>query len=406
MRCFFLILILTCSLSGHGQIPAIEMMEDEDEIQIPFTYYYNFIVVEVLINGVLPIRLLLDTGAENSVIFNRWYLDVMGAEYEREINIMGSDFSNVVSALISRRVPLTFPSTGSTHMDLIVLKENIYHLEQFLGIEIHGILGANLFNGLVLSIDYEREIIKIKRPDRYRVPRKASVLPIEVHKGKPYVKVVTGCTNQWSDSLMYLMDTGAGLTAMIHNNTHPHLSIPQHIVSGNLGTGLGGYIKGYVGRIDHFQIGEHRFNNLITSFQALDSTYMDHLEFKRNGLIGNQILSRFDITLDYTRKLLYLSPNSDFNDEFRVDRSGIFLVASGPDLDHYHIQNIIPGSPAQEAGLQEGDQILSINHIPVSMFTMSWVARRFQKKAGKTIRLKIMRRGQKVSKSLVLRDLI
>ncbi|MDX1684950.1 MAG: aspartyl protease family protein [Saprospiraceae bacterium] len=401
----FVLLMLT-TYKNVGQIPAIQLMGEEDEIKIPFTFYYNFIIVDVMLDGLLPMRLLLDTGAENTLIFDKLYIDLIGAQYEREIRIMGSDFSTEMNALIARRIPFTFPRLGDTHTDVIVLQENLYHLEQFIGTEIHGILGANIFNGLVLSIDYQKEVIRITRPDKYKPPRASYRQPLTIHKSKPYCKAYTQCGSNPPDSLNFLLDTGAGVTTMLHNNTHPSIQVPENVISGNLGSGLGGYIKGYIGRIKEFRLGPYGFENVISSFQALDSTYLAKAEIIRHGIIGNQIMRRFDIAIDYTKQILYLTPNSNYYEEFRVDKSGIFLIASGPNLNHYYIQDVLPNSPAARAGLKAGDRILSVNGLYVGFFTMSWLARQFQKEKGKRIKLKIRRQDKKLKRVFYLDDLI
>ena len=400
------IIIVLFSFSLKGQIPAIELMADRDAIKIPFTYYYNFIIVDVKIGGVLPMRLILDTGAENTLIFDKAYVDLIGTEYEREINILGSDFSSEVTALIARRVPFTFPRIGETHSDVIVLKENLYHLEQFIGTDINGILGANVFNGLVMTIDYDREYIRIERPDRFKPPKDAHAMPFEIQNGKPYITAYSECGYSQGDTLTYLIDSGAGISTMLHTNTNPMVNLPENIISGNLGSGLGGFITGYIGRMELIQIGPYEFKNLLSTFQELDTTLYHRADISRNGIIGNQILSRFDLTLNYATKTLYLKPNDSYDEDFQVDRSGIILIASGPNLNDYFIQDVLPHSPADVVGLQAGDEILTIHGIHVSLFSMGWLARRFQGKIGKKIRLKIRRDGQKVRKELFLAELI
>ena len=400
------IIIILFSPSLKGQIPAIELMADRDAIKIPFTYYYNFIIVDVKIDGVLPMRLILDTGAENTLIFDKAYVDLIGAKYEREISILGSDFSNEVTALIARRVPFTFHRIGQTHSDVIVLKENLYHLEQFIGTEINGILGSNVFNGLVMTIDYDREYIKIERPDRFKPPKGAHAMPFEIQSGKPYITAYSECGYNKGDTLTYLIDSGAGISTMLHTNTSPMVHLPENIISGNLGSGLGGFITGYIGRMELIEIGPFEFKNLLSTFQELDTSYYHRAAIARNGIIGNQILSRFDLTLNYATKTLYLKPNDSYDEDFQVDRSGIILIASGPNLNDYFIQDVLPQSPADVAGLQSGDEILTINGIHVSLFSMGWLARRFQGKIGKKIRLKIRRDGEKIRKEIFLADLI
>ena len=407
MRLLAVILFILSTLNpASSQIPAIELMGDRDHVRIPFAFYYNFIIVDVVLDGVIPLKFILDTGAENTIIFEKVYGDLVGLEYEREISIIGSDFSSDIKALIARRVFFDLPRVGKTHTDIIVLQENHYHLEQFIGANIHGILGSNIFNGLVMEIDYDKEHLKIVKPEKYKVPAKSSRIPLAIKKGKPYIKAYTKCGNPEGDELTYLLDTGAGISAMLHNNTHDLVEIPENVFTGHLGSGLGGSIMGYVGRVEELVLGPYGFQNIISAFQELDTAYFEKVDLARNGIIGNQLLSRFDITIDYANQYLYLFPNSTYEDEFEVDRSGIYLVASGAHLVDFYIQQIVKDSPADKAGLQSGDKILALNGLRTSLFSMNWLARKLQGKKGKLIKLKILRNGVKMKYQFYLDDLI
>jgi len=77
------------------------------------------------------------------------------------------------------------------------------------------------------------------------------------------------------------------------------------------------------------------------------------------GLIGNDILRRFNIIINYEKEDIYLKPNKHFLDAFDYSYSGLEL---------YMIEGIIiagdvaKGSPAEAAGILEGDQIISVNN--------------------------------------------
>jgi C-terminal processing protease CtpA/Prc len=70
------------------------------------------------------------------------------------------------------------------------------------------------------------------------------------------------------------------------------------------------------------------------------------------------------------------------------------------------VQNVLPGSPAAEAGIRRDDQIVGIRNLPAGFFSLSSIQRILQKKPGKKIRIAIRRDGEKIRKTIVLRDLI
>jgi predicted metalloprotease with PDZ domain len=76
------------------------------------------------------------------------------------------------------------------------------------------------------------------------------------------------------------------------------------------------------------------------------------------GLIGNDILRRFNVVLNYERRDIYLMPNSHFNEQFDYSYTGIELYyIDGKIL----VGDVAKDSPAEKAGLHEGDVVVAVN---------------------------------------------
>ena len=76
------------------------------------------------------------------------------------------------------------------------------------------------------------------------------------------------------------------------------------------------------------------------------------------GLIGNDILRRFNIIMNYEKRDIYITPNSHFNDPFDYSYPGIELYMVNGKIV---IGDVAKDSPAEKAGIQEGDQVIAIN---------------------------------------------
>jgi predicted metalloprotease with PDZ domain len=76
------------------------------------------------------------------------------------------------------------------------------------------------------------------------------------------------------------------------------------------------------------------------------------------GILGNDLLRRFNVILNYSRRDIHITPNTHYNDLFDYAYSGIELYS----LDGLIvIGDVAKGSPAEKAGLIEGDIVVGIN---------------------------------------------
>ncbi|MEL6987372.1 MAG: PDZ domain-containing protein, partial [Bacteroidota bacterium] len=220
-----------------------------------------------------------------------------------------------------------------------------------------------------------------------------------------YIDTSTTLDNGSTLDLRLLLDTGAALPLLLHANTHPELVVPENVIMGKLGVGLGGVIEGFMGRISSLEFSEFKFTEIVSSFQDLSKSKLDSTTIVRNGLIGNQILSRFTLLFDPINEKVYFKPRKKLNKPFKYDRSGLIIYAFGQNLKDYIVQSIIPNSPAEEAGIQVGDKIKKVGILPVGFLSLGELLQKFQRKEGKKIRLKIQRGDEIITKTLILRNL-
>jgi len=87
------------------------------------------------------------------------------------------------------------------------------------------------------------------------------------------------------EKLNLLVDTGASIPLLLHNRVGAEIELPEKVIPGNLAMGLGGSLKGYVGKVKKLEIGNFRFENLISYFQTLklDSTTAIY-QLERDGI--------------------------------------------------------------------------------------------------------------------------
>jgi len=74
-------------------------------------------------------------------------------------------------------------------------------------------------------------------------------------------------------------------------------------------------------------LGSYVLNNVITHLTT-NSGLNDFF----NGIIGGEILHRFNVVFDYEREQLLLKPNAHLQEPFEYDMSGLSLAACGSGL--------------------------------------------------------------------------
>jgi len=380
---------------------------DKKKIEFPFRYALDYILVDLEFNGALPLSFIMDTGAEHTILFQKVYGDLIGLKYTQEIKIIGADLSTSVLAYISRGVDVRLNEDIEVQRDIVVLYEDFLDLNELTGSKIDGILGGSFFQGLIVEINYKKNKIVLHHPNHYKPEyhKTFTSIDINVTQNKPYVKAKLELFSGASSEIKLLFDTGAGLTFLLHTNTNDKLKLPENVIKGNLGKGLGGMVEGYTGLIKSLSIDKYKFSNLITSFQNNDSLIYKDIIQERNGLLGNIIISRFHVIIDYNKEKLYLKPIGDYDKDIEYDKSGLLVFAHGKKLNKYYVKEVIPGSPADIAGLKEGDLIVRLGFWPSSFLSLRRIVNKLSGKDGKRIKMKIKRDGKKISKEFILRDM-
>ena len=77
------------------------------------------------------------------------------------------------------------------------------------------------------------------------------------------------------------------------------------------------------------------------------------------GLIGNDLLRRFNLILNYPEQSIYLKPNTHSFESFDYAYTGLGIYQVDSEIK---VIDIIPGSPGDIAGFRTGDIIFSIEN--------------------------------------------
>lgn len=404
-----LIILLTSSQQLCAQANLLDQkkfLDGKKKVIIPFRYVHNFIILQVKLYGIISVNLIYDTGAEHVIMFKKEYTDLLQVPYDKRIPIMGADQSRNIFALITRNATVQLQGLEPKPYDLLVLEEDYFKLDELVGIPIDGLIGGGFFRNLIVNIDYKNSRMTLYDPVSFEIPKDYMILPIRIKTNKPYIDAETSLQDGSVVEVDLLIDTGAGVPLLLHTNSIAALHLPAHYIRGKLGMGLGGYLEGYIGRINKLRFGDVEFNGVLTSFQDISQEMMIDKDRFRNGILGNLLLSRFNVFFDYNHGLMMLKPNSRKPKPFVMDKSGLVIFAFGDDFNQFVVKDIIESSPAENADIRPDDIIVKIQGVPANFYTLDHINSMLQKKVGKRVRLVIKRQGVRLKKEFYLKDLI
>jgi predicted aspartyl protease len=408
------LLMMLLAVGGHtarAQLLGMFLANDGKQgvVTMPFESVSNLIVLPVHFNGVLPLKFVLDTGAKNTILIHKEFAQLLGLAYEREITLYGADLSTPIPAYLVRNIDLELPGLNAQRQSILVLENDVFSFEKSTGVPISGILGIDFFRRFIVKIDYANKRISFYEKAAFDEPlHKYEKVPIEVVNGRMYLNTPIRLTPETTLETRLLLDTGAATSLIVNTNRKDSLILPKSAVKGNIARGLGGNVMGYTGRVEHFALGHYDFENVVTHFQQLDDSLAMRVVNAgqwREGIVGGEVLARFHIVFDYNGAVLYLRPNRNFKKKIRYDKSGIFLISTGLGLDTYEVDYVQPNSPAYEAGVRLGDVLRKVNGMSVTFSSLAGITGKLQGKSGKRIKLEVLRQGQRLRFSFVLRDL-
>ena len=400
--------------------------------QINFKLINNLIVIPLEING-NELSFILDTGVNNTILFNLSKNDSLGLLNTSKIMLRGLGKGDAVAALLSKNNTFKIKNIVSNNQALYVILNDYFDLSSKMGTTIHGIIGYNLLKNFVVKINYKSKKIDFYNPKTfsYKKCKKCETLPFLFYRKKPYIDVkvqLDTIGNKMTDVKM-LIDSGGSDALWLFENSKENIKTPKRFFNDILGEGLSGPIYGNRSRISKFKLGVFEIENPTVSFLDSASTHNARKFKQRNGSIGGSILRRFKIWIDYPNKKITFKKNGSFKSGFNYNMSGLDVVYNGKQLVKEVIQNfttpynqkadsnnsvsfvtkysfkfkssfiirkVIKNSAADKAGLLVNDVIIKINGRPAHEFKLSDIINRFQERDKKQIKITVNRDGKKI----------
>jgi Aspartyl protease len=247
---------------------------------------------------------------------------------------------------------LYFPGLAVNNLSFHVNDYSV--LSSVYGEKIDGIIGYSFFSHYIVKIDYDSLRIDVYNPGKIQYPENGTVLhpafdniPIQPLEVKDAQKI----------DFNFYFDTGAGLCFLMSENfiKDTNILLPTHHPVLINAEGLGGKLQMHLTVVKQLKIGGYKFNSVPA--YLYEDTYNATSYPRTGGLIGNDLLRRFNLIINYPAGEIDLLPNGHFDDPFDYVYTGFSIYRTDNKI---MVDDIISGSPAERARLQKGDILVGI----------------------------------------------
>ena len=436
-------MLIVCLLGMVSWVSAQRFLlpKGVEQEKIRFELVNNLIIIPMDVNG-SELSFILDSGVSSPILFNLTDEDSIQINDVSTISLKGLGDGPPIEALKSENNQFAIGKARSMNQNMFVVLDRELNLSASLGRPVHGIIGWEVFRSFTVEVNYSKKYIRFHKQGTLKTDklRKMQEIPLILQKKKAFVEGVVTLEDNTEREVKLLVDTGSSDAIWLFRDLEQGLDVPEKNFEEFLGKGLSGEIHGLRTKIKAFRIGNYQLIETKAAFPFRDSfANIINLE-DRNGSVGGEVLKRFNLVVDYKNSRLYLKKNGYYKDPFQYNLAGIDIQHNGVRLIRERIADVhgrvktddrtaigsvkilleprtrislVPeivvsgiraGSPADEAGLQQGDIILAVNGKKVHEYKLQEIIQMLNEREGKRVKVRIERYNRELSFSFLLKD--
>ncbi len=434
----FFFVFFTFVFYAQNSKPNFDIIGDQDRVVVKFKLINNLVILPLKVNGD-ELNFILDSGVNSNIIFNLSSNDTLSLFNLRKITLRGLGNDGPVEAYYSTNNNYTLRALIGTDQNMFIINGRQYDLSTKLGINVHGVIGYEIFKNFLVKINYDSQQIEFYKKGTFskRKLKSYSSFDLNFRDKKPYLNVNVKIGPEDSDiPVNLLIDSGGGDALWLFENGKKNIYIPTLNTDQYLGQGLSGNIYGKRSRLNRLDIGKFKLKLPNVAYPDDLSIANAKKDTIRNGSLGGEVLKRFHVIMDYSSSKIYLKPNRQFKKKFNNNLSGMEVVYDGKEIvenwevsydtqgdfsssqqiisidqllnyafkPNYKVYSISKGSVADLAGLKVGDKILKINNKVCSDLNLEEVNNYFFKPR-KKLRITYLRNFEEFETTLKLVDI-
>jgi len=391
---------------GLSPIPCAKVQLDENTrnegllAEIPFQLHGSVIVTELSVDESTSLNFIFDTGAGGTII-NESTAASLGIVGDETVSRQGG---TGMAEIVQSTDHIVYVEDIS-FQDVTLGIAELDHIEKRLGMPIDGVIGWLILSQYAVRIDYDAMLIEIYDNNKFEYDFSDSGYALEVQGTTIFTNVTVAFKSGNTFTGKVVVDSGAGNAFYFNtpfteeNNLLAEMDTYYERETQSLSTESSHV---YITMLADLSISEYEFSIVPANIAIAEAGALSWSG--PMGILGNGVLKRFNIFIDLQQEMMSLEPNRLYHDQFEVNCSGLELVMDDA-FQKVIIDHVYAGSPAYEAGLEVGDEIVQINGANVSDFQLPQI-RSMLSQDGEEVEILIDREGELCSYTLKLQALI
>ena len=268
--------------------------------------FAGLILVQVTIAGSPPLDFVLDSGATQSSITDPVLAWALGLEV-KEFGLARGVGSGATRVLVAEDTSIRIDGVEVLRAPLVI-HDIGSRLAAAAGREIHGFLGADLFERFVVEIDPVGRRLLLHDPETFTYLGPGYDVPLEVVDRRPVVHGTVIVKERGKEVPVRLVaDTGSSRSLSLITKSRRHLKPPSEQTIG-ASVGVAGETRVVVASTRRLQLGSIVAEDVETAWMEAFSVPAVRNISNLNGILGNRFMNRFRVFFDFRGGRLILEP--------------------------------------------------------------------------------------------------
>ncbi|TCC99500.1 FKBP-type peptidyl-prolyl cis-trans isomerase [Pedobacter hiemivivus] len=315
-----IVLLAFFIVAGSADLPA-------QITKIPFESKGSHLYIKVQTAQSDSLSFIFDTGTTGATIDSATAEKIgVSKENRKMVNVGG--IAGMQTNIMAVNQNLKLKNIEIKGLNLVLM--NLNTLSKILGRRLDGLIGYEIMNKYVTQIDFDHKHLLLYNQIKEVDTTGYTGIPFEFNKGVliPRFPITITLTNGERYTGRAMFDTGNAFSLLV---SAPYNKF--HNLNAKLGTvfpawGLNPVAPDLVAMIKSMSFNGFDFGNM-----SIRLTTNEQAEPKDGylGILGIEVIKRFNVILDYAHKRIYLKPNQSFNSNFTIEQQAV-TTAPAPKL--------------------------------------------------------------------------